>query len=118
MNLTADDLRRLLYCCNSELRARRLGKPPGPQPWLAQLVRRLELELAVSSTRQESDCAETSLETWIGSRLTADILGWDIRTVQRRCADLDGRKVGGRWIFPETVVREMREACNDDRIAS
>ncbi len=55
--------------------------------------------------------------TWIGSRLTAEILGWDIRTVQRRGADLDGRKVGGRWIFPEPMIQELREALDDDRLA-
>ena len=44
MNLSVDELRQLLYCCGAELRARRVGKPPGPQPWLAKLIRRLELD--------------------------------------------------------------------------
>lgn len=106
------EIRQLLYCCAEELRARTHGKPPGPAPWLRNLVRRLELEVAASSTRQASErdesCSEHD-EVWIGSLHTAQMLGWDIRKVQRRAADFGGQKVGARWVFRESAVREYLE---------
>jgi hypothetical protein len=119
VNLSDGELRWLLYCTAEELRARARGKPPGPQPRLVNLVRRLELEVAVSSTRQEADyeTPESEHEVWIGSHLAAQELRWDIRQVQRLASDLEGRKVAGRWIFPESVVQQYAEGLTDDRRA-
>src|ERR1700694_4900350 len=97
------ELRQLLYCVGYVLRDRRNGKPPGPQPWLAKLIRRLELEVAVSSSRHETDCDQTDLDDeddwvdWIDAKQAVGILRWNIRKVQRRAEDgrLPARK-GGR----------------------
>jgi hypothetical protein len=119
MNLTDAEVRQLLYCAAEELRARAAGKPPGPAPWLAKLVRRLELEVAVSSTRQQSGGGGTELnhedDDPIGTVEAAAILRWDIRKVQRRATDLDGQRVSGRWVFSETTVRQYGEALTDAR---
>jgi hypothetical protein len=114
MALTLRLLRLALWCADQELRARRDGKPPGVQAWNSELVR--ALAHAVSSPRQEtgnqlpdSNHDETA---WIGSRLAAQMLGCDIRTVQRRAGDLDGRKVAGKLVFRESFVREYAEGLN------
>lgn len=115
---TDTELRQLLYCAAEELRARVRGKRPGPQPWLRDLVRRLELEVAVSSSRHDERCdlqlCEHEIE-WIGTTQAASVLGWHERHVQRRATDLDGQKVAGKWIFRATVVRNYAEALNDGR---
>lgn len=120
MTFTGAELGQILYCCAEELRARQRGKPPGPQPWLRNLVRRLELEVAVSPTRQEKNRDTTDLghDSWIGSQLAAKLLGWDIRQVQRRAADFDGRKVGARWVFREAAVREYAEGLTNGRLTA
>ena len=117
MNFSDGELRYLLYCCSAELRARRAGKPPGVQRPLVDLVRRLELELAVSDVRQEQDGGVSGSEyEAIGSQEAADILGWTTRQVQRRAADLDGRKTNPRcWVFPKRSVLDYREAMSDGR---
>ncbi len=112
MNLDDTETRQLLYCCAAELRARAQGKPPGVQPWLTRLVRRLEQEVALASSRQD-DATDQPFwdgddDEWLGSAQVARVLGWSLRTVQRRAADLDGQKVGGAWVFREDVVRETR----------
>ncbi len=118
--LTERELRLALYCAHEELRARRgeqrTRRPP--MAWNAELVRALELELAVSSTRQsgrgESACSEDEQE-WITTADAAARIGWSIRTVQRRHADLEGRKIGRQYLFPSSAVREQAEALTDDR---
>lgn len=119
IRLTGVDLELVLYCCSAELRARRRGKPPGVGRRLDSLVRRLELEVAVSRSRQESEGVETDSgyddDEWIGTREAARLLRWNVRKVQRRKADLDGREVAGQLIFPARAVREYDEALTDGR---
>jgi hypothetical protein len=119
VNLTDDEKRHTLYCCGQELRARAAGKRPGVQPWLVRLVRRWELEVAVSSTRHEWDCpdSESDHDDRIGTAEAASILQWNVRRVQRRVADLDGRKLGRQLVFRESVVRDYAEGLTDDRRA-
>jgi hypothetical protein len=114
---TETELRQLLFCCAEELRARALGKAPGPQQWLRNLVRRLELEVAVSSSRQGcgDDDAASEHDDWIGTAEAARILRWHPRRVQRLASDLDGRKVSGKLVFSERVVRQYAEGLTDDR---
>ncbi|MGH3968897.1 MAG: hypothetical protein ACRDTV_12485 [Mycobacterium sp.] len=120
MTFSAAELRQMLYCCAEELRARTQGKPPGPQPWLRNLVRRLEGEVAVASSRQESDGQQphSEHEVWIGSRQAARMLGCGLRTIQRRANDLDSQLVAGKLVFRESVVREYAEGLTDERFAS
>jgi hypothetical protein len=100
-----------LWCAQEELNARRNGKTPGVQPWNAELVRALDLELRVSSTRHEWDCtaSESDHDDWIGTAEAARILQWNVRRIQRRADDLDGRKIGRQLMFRESAVREYAE---------
>lgn len=110
MNLAAAELRQLLYCAAEELRARQRGKPPGPQPWLRNLVRRLELEVAVSGSRSrhQTDCGEpqSDADERISARQAATMLGLSKRQVQRLAADLDGEIIDGRWLFSRTAAED------------
>lgn len=120
MTLDERFLRLALWCANQELTARRGGKTPGVQPWNAELVRALKLELAVSGSRQD-DVVGVQLskhEEWIGCRDAATILGWTTRQVQRRASGLEGRKTSAGWIFPASVVEEYAKGLTNDRLAS
>lgn len=113
-------LRLALYCAAEELRARRAGKCR-VQPWNAELVRALELEVALSASGQEvSDNMSPSLheidDEWIGTLEAARILRWHERQARRRATDLEARKVAGKWIFHAATVRQYAEALNDDGI--
>lgn len=108
--LSDDDVRAAYYCASEVLRSRRLRGQPVP-PWLAALVGRLDDEVRASRTRQEIVGEQPQLEpkAWIGSAEAAALLGWSRRQVQRRAADLDGSRIGGRWLFREAVVIEYAE---------
>ena len=121
MNLSGTETRQILYCVAEEHRARAAGKPPGVQPWLSRLLQRVELEVAMLSSRQSEQPATSDLDhasDWIGSQQVSRILGWNIWTVQRRANDLDGRKVAGKYVFRESVVRDYAEGLKDGRLAS
>jgi hypothetical protein len=121
MMFSESEVRQLLYCAAEELRARRLGKPPGPARWLAKLIRRLELELAVSTSGQEACCktADLNYDRMLTAREAAEILEVTSRTIRRRLAgDLEGQLIGRQWMFPESVVREYAEGLTDVRSAS
>jgi hypothetical protein len=115
VTFTTEELRRMLYCCAEELRARAAGKPPGVRPWLTALVRRLELEVAVSRSGHEFDCGEPQLETWMSAREAAIELGLSKRQTQRLSDDLDGQFVGGRWVLPRSAVMAYAEGRRDGR---
>jgi hypothetical protein len=117
VSFSTDELRKMLYCCASEMRARRSGKPPGPQPWLSNLIRRLELELAVSDSGHDFGWGATDLnhDSPISAREAGVILGLSKRQVQRLAADLEGQLIDGRWIFPESIVKEYAEGLTDAR---
>lgn len=44
----------------------------------------------------------------IGTTTAATVLGLSTRQVQRLAADLDGRRVGGRWVFDQAAVHSYR----------
>jgi hypothetical protein len=117
MSLDERFLERALWCANQELHARRNGKHPGMLPWNAELVRALELELAVSRSRQDVVVGVqlSKHEEWIITRDAAVILGWTARQVQRRASDLEGRKTSAGWIFPASVVHEYAEEMTNGR---
>lgn len=115
MTLSERTLRNAIYCATQELVARENGKAAANarvQPWNAELVRELELELAVSAAGQSDSADRACLEheIWIGSDQAARILGWHVRTVRRRRNDLGGQKIAGALMFPESAVREYAEA--------
>jgi hypothetical protein len=119
MTLTPRQWRHVLYCTAEELRERRAGKAPGVRPWNAELVRAVELELAVSLSGQENStrAAELTYDDPIGSEQAAAILCWHVRTVRRRWEDIGGKKVGRKLVFRESVVRQYAEALTDGRTA-
>ena len=117
MSFTEQQLRLLIYCTDQERLARNRGKVPGPQGWEDDLIEALAAELAVSPSGQQNGSGEGQLsheDQWIGSEQAAAILGWHIRTLRRRYADLDGRKVAGSLVFRESTVREYAEALTDE----
>lgn len=118
MGFTERDLGQLLWCVCAVLRARRDGiLPGGEQRWLRDLVRRIELDLAVSRSRQQSDGDEehSDCDEWIGSQRVAAMLGRDLRWVQRHAADMGGQKVARQLVFRESAVRDYVEGLNDGR---
>jgi hypothetical protein len=117
LDFTDDEKRKTLFCCAEELRARAAGKWPGVQPWLVRLVRHWELEVAVSSSRQEWEGSDSESEHEIGTAEAARILGWHPRQVQRRAADLDAWKFAGALVFRRSDVEQYAEGLTDDRRA-
>lgn len=118
MTFTPDELRHLLYCASEELRARNAGKSPGPAPWLRNLVRRLQLEVAVSESGHPIDDADPESEQQderITARQAAAILGLSKRQTQRLANDLEGELIDGRWEFRLSAVTEYAEGLTDAR---
>ena len=120
MKLSDNEVRHLLFCVDEVRRGRSTGKIAGnPQaPWLIRLIRRLEIEVTLSRVRQddEGDESPSKNEEIVGAREAATVLGWTVRQVQRRAADLEGRKLAsGQLVFPAHVVREYAESLNDAR---
>jgi hypothetical protein len=108
------ELKLLLYCAAEEKRARENGKCP-VQKWNGELIRRVELELAVSRSGHESDCDAEESDAWLSAREAATQLGLSKRQTTRLAADLDGRIIDGRWIFSADAVTEYAKGRNDDR---
>lgn len=81
---------------------------------VVNLYRRLDAATrcpdAASPTRHQNEGGPAQSETWIGTRLACQVLGWGSRRVQRHAADLDGQLVGGRLVFPARTVHEYARA--------
>lgn len=119
-DFTDSERGHLLFCVAEVRRARATGKIPGnPQAaWLLRLLRRLELDVALSHTRHDDTADEpcSEHEALVGTREAATLLGWTTRKVQRHQTDLDGRKLAsGQLVFPANTVREYAEGLNDAR---
>ena len=83
-----------------------------PVPYgVQQLHSRLRLAVDVSSPGQSA--GGDAAGSLIGTRLAAEMLGWGERRVRRHAADLDGRIVGGRMLYPQSSVREYADALHD-----
>jgi hypothetical protein len=111
MRLSEHEVRVFYYCVADVIRGRMRGGQPIPD-WIHRAYDKLDYHIrAVSRPRHECDSGGEQLEadSWIGSRQTAAILGWDIRRVQRCASDLDGRKIGNRLMFRESTVLEYAE---------
>jgi hypothetical protein len=120
VNLSDDDLRAAYFCAAEVVRISRLGGRPisaGVRSFYDRLG--VEIRVRLSRSRQEFDCVpeQLSVDRRIGAAEAAMILGWSKRQVQRRCADLDGEKVGGRYLFRESIVTEYAEEKHDARSA-
>ncbi|MDX6307026.1 MAG: hypothetical protein QOI06_72 [Nocardioidaceae bacterium] len=121
MSVTLRIFRLALFCSEEELKVRRNGKAPGLQPWNHEVVTELAREVALLSSQQSAvpDSSELDHEStdWIGSQQVSSIIGWNIWTVQRRASDLDGRKVAGKYVFRESVVRDYADGLTDGELA-
>ena len=117
MTLTVRHLRLALWCANEELRARAAGKLPGVQAWNADLVRALELELAVSQSGHRDDGGEEDWDpqAWMTAAETAVVLGMSKRHVNRIAESLGCKDIGGRRLFPAASVNEYAEGRRDVR---
>jgi len=117
VNLDDAEMRQVLYLAAQERRARlAAGHPPGD--WLLRLERRLELEVAVSRSRQDESVnlqLSNHDDEWIGTRTAAACLGWTSRKVQRHAADFDGQLASCGWVFRAKAVLEYAAGLNDDR---
>ncbi|CQD07435.1 hypothetical protein BN000_01485 [Mycobacterium europaeum] len=111
MTLTEDQLRKCLFCAVEERQARERGKPPGLARWNDDLIRALDAELALSRTRQCENAIQphSKHEDWISAREVSEMTGWGLRRVQRHAAKLGARKIGGRLMFSESIIREHIE---------
>lgn len=110
--LSEDQLRKCLFCVVEERQARERGKPPGFARWNDELIQALADELAaMSRTRQSDNTDQPSSEhdNWISTRDVSNMTGWNIRRVQRHAAALGARRIGGRLMFPESMIREHIE---------
>lgn len=109
--LSEDQLRQCLFCAVEERRARERGKPPGLARWNDELIRALVDELALSRTRQSDNAIQphSKYDDWISAREVSAMTGWNIRRVQRHAAALGARKIGGRLMFPASMIREHIE---------
>lgn len=121
MNLSPTEVRACVFAVAQFRRAAAMAGRRVP-PSVAALADRLdhELRFGVSPARQECDCAAGQLEStgehameWIGTRMAAGILGWELRRVQRHAADLDGQLVGARWVFPRRSVDAYANGLED-----
>ena len=115
--LSERHLRLALFCVAEELRTRQRGKPPGPAPWLWELVAALKSEVALTHSRQSDivEREESNHEHEIGTGQAAEALGWTRRRVQRRAADLNGRLVAGRYLFDACTIRGIAQEADGDQ---
>jgi hypothetical protein len=80
-------------------------------PEVATLVARLDTVVRMTPTRHETSCDPINpphSEVWIGATDAATLLDRNgqagLRWIQRNAARIGGRKVSGRWLFPESTV--------------
>lgn len=104
MSLTEREIRAALHCVSEAERRRRQDGIPIPE-WMRQLFDRLEYEVRYPPLPVPDVFPDP-----IGSAEAATILGWTIRWTQKLAADLDGVRVGGRWLFSRKAVTEYAEA--------
>lgn len=111
IRLDHDDVEWLLFCANEVLGRRRLAGVPIPSR-LVTLAGRLDLHAVMSRDGHENDCHDTGseCEDLIGSAQAAQMLGVTSRHLRRLHADLDGRKLAGRWMFKAATINEYRTA--------
>lgn len=113
MRLDEREVHQLLYCASAVARERReRGAPPGA--WLVRMIRRLELEAAVSGSGHELELRVPHSESWITAEQAAALLGMSARQAKRIANDLDGQIIGGRWLFPRCAVIEFAAARAGD----
>ncbi|MEP9417472.1 hypothetical protein ABLE92_24445 [Gordonia sp. VNQ95] len=103
--LTEADARLLVFVLAEFERRRRIAGQPVPAA-----ARTLRQRLLVSANGPATGPAPAhSKPEQIDSCQAAAILGCNTRHVRRIAADLDGRRIGRRWIFHRHNVIDYRE---------
>ncbi|MGH8328582.1 MAG: hypothetical protein ACRET2_17680 [Steroidobacteraceae bacterium] len=111
MNLDEHDMRVAFRCVSELLDTRRLRGVPIPR-WLIEHYRRIEAayrSMATLGHQPGSDQRSSDNDELVSARQAAAIIGLSRRHVQRLSADLDGRIIDGRWLYPLDAVRAYRE---------
>ena len=117
--MTADKLlHAAYYCAAAEIRSRRRNGTPIPD-WLRDHYSVLDRAIRFPATqpRQQSGSGlpqSDHLDRFISAAQAAVILGWHTRQVQRRANDLDGTRVGGRWLFRLADVENYRDELENN----
>lgn len=104
--LTDDQVEAALYAICDTVARRRLENRPIPQEVIA-----LQRVLSIASEcGTETECSSKESEhDLISSDEAAEILCCTARRVTQIATDLDGRKIGGRWVFPRGPVLEYAD---------
>ena len=113
MRLDDDQLQAAYFCAARVIRDLCERSKPVPH-WLQSHYDRLDVAMRVSESGHELNCrgAESEAEM-LSTREAAAILGLSKRQTQRLAGDLDGRIVGGRWVFRKSVVLEFADGSQD-----
>lgn len=107
LELTGDQVEAALYAVADLVARRRLEGKPVP----AEVVSLCRVLAIASECGTESGSATEELgDDLIDSDQAAGILGCSARWVRRIRADLDGRKVGGAWVFRRQTVVDYLQA--------
>lgn len=102
-------LRLALHCAGEELASRAAGKSPGVQAWNHELIRALELAMSDSGHDDSADAADWDPQKFMTAGEVATVLGLSKRQARRLAVELDGRIIGGRWLFPASAVTDYAE---------
>lgn len=118
--LTEDDLRDCLFAVIEQRAALHRGKLVGPARRPDELIRKLFSELAALSRTRQSEGIELRSfdhddDERIGSREAAEMIGWNIRRVQRRRKQLGGEMVRGRIEFHKSTIWQHIEGAAHER---
>lgn len=113
MNLSEADVRAALYCAAELIRSRQRTGAPIPD-WLRRHYHRLNTEFGMSQSGHGIAGSTEQLEDdkLITAKEAAALLGKSKRQIQRLAADLDGKIIGGRWLFNRASVTEYAEGEN------
>lgn len=107
--LHGDGIRHVLLAVRHIIGRRRREHLPVPVEW-AELES--ALTKAMSACPQSDSTSPASAETtYMDTRQAAAQLGCTERHARRLAGQLDGKREGGRWVIPESALREHLEGA-------
>jgi len=111
VKLSDDGVRAALFAVSDVVARRRMFGQPIPP---AVVTLRQQLLIASACGSERSSEAEQLDDDLIDSDAAAEILGCSARWVRELRADLDGKKLAGRWVFHRRAVTDYAEGRNRD----